>query len=289
MRIRYDIVAVKAVRFFSLLIFLIPFICFGQNYNVGIGTTSPDNSSILDISSTDKGVLIPRLNSLQRLGIPNPANGLLVYDFDIDCFFFFQSSTTSWQSLCSSDGTPGTTGATGEDGPVGPTGPSGGPPGPTGPTGPVGVPAPQIFSLTGEQTLISDAFPNFGQITGLDTTITLTDSATVALFFTGNFMLHPTAQYNFVGLARILVNGNSLPFATESTLGFRKLESPWSISKVLQLPPGTYQFQIVASKSLPANPNNTVYDIIACPCFSDPFSPPDCDNRHCNITFQVFY
>ena len=48
--------------------------------SVGIGTTTPNASAQLDISSTTKGLLIPRMTSTNRAFISNPANGLLVYD-----------------------------------------------------------------------------------------------------------------------------------------------------------------------------------------------------------------
>jgi hypothetical protein len=50
---------------------------YGQ---VGIGTVTPENSSILDISSSSKGLLIPRLSTLQRDAIVSPAEGLLIYN-----------------------------------------------------------------------------------------------------------------------------------------------------------------------------------------------------------------
>lgn len=49
------------------------------NAQVGIGTTSPAASSILDVTSTTKGVLIPRMSDVQRIAIPAPAEGLMVY------------------------------------------------------------------------------------------------------------------------------------------------------------------------------------------------------------------
>lgn len=55
---------------------------------VGIGTTTPDASSILDIESTDKGILVPRLTSAQINAITNPANGLLVYNTDFNEYQF---------------------------------------------------------------------------------------------------------------------------------------------------------------------------------------------------------
>ena len=68
---------------YRLLFFALFFsICFVNNAQVGIGTTSPDASSALDVFATDKGVLIPRLTAAQRNAIPNPANGLIVYNTD---------------------------------------------------------------------------------------------------------------------------------------------------------------------------------------------------------------
>ena len=71
------------------------------NYSqVGIGTTTPDPSSILEIESSTLGMLTPRMTTAQRNAITNPANGLLVYDTDFGLFYFYDS--TSWQPLSSS-------------------------------------------------------------------------------------------------------------------------------------------------------------------------------------------
>ena len=103
-------------------------ISLSQN-NVGIGTTTPDPSSALDITSTDKGVLVPRMTTAQRTAITAPSEALLVYDTDVDCFYYFVTAT-GWQNLCS-----GTVGPAGPAGPVGPAGPAGvaGAVGPVGP------------------------------------------------------------------------------------------------------------------------------------------------------------
>ncbi|MBG8551908.1 hypothetical protein [Hymenobacter guriensis] len=50
--------------------------------SVGIGTSTPDARAALDISSTDKGLLIPRLDSVQRAGIAAPPDGLMVFQTD---------------------------------------------------------------------------------------------------------------------------------------------------------------------------------------------------------------
>jgi len=73
------------------LLFSISFTSFAQ---VGIGTTSPNASSALEISATDKGLLIPRMTTVQRNAIVNPAIGLLVYD--TDTFSFWSFNGMSW-------------------------------------------------------------------------------------------------------------------------------------------------------------------------------------------------
>ncbi len=62
--------------------------------NIGINTTgaNPDASAMLDIVSTDKGLLIPRMTSGQRTSIGSPAEGLMVYDTTTDSFWYFDGS-----------------------------------------------------------------------------------------------------------------------------------------------------------------------------------------------------
>jgi len=57
-------------------------LAFGQSDNVGIGTTQPDNSAILDLSSSTKGFLIPRMTASQKDLINSPAQGLQVFQTD---------------------------------------------------------------------------------------------------------------------------------------------------------------------------------------------------------------
>ncbi len=50
------------------------------NAQVGIGTSMPDSSAILDLNSTDGGLLLPRMTTIQRDLINNPATGLMIYN-----------------------------------------------------------------------------------------------------------------------------------------------------------------------------------------------------------------
>jgi hypothetical protein len=49
---------------------------------VGIGTTSPHASAALDITSTTKGLLIPRMTAAQRVAITTPSQGLIIFCTD---------------------------------------------------------------------------------------------------------------------------------------------------------------------------------------------------------------
>ena len=111
---------------------------FGQN-NVGIGTTTPDPTSVLELKSTNQGILVPRLTTAQRIAIVSPAEALMVYDTDFECFYYFKT-LTGWQDMCSNSGVPGPQGPIGLTGPQGPAGVPGpaGPAGTTGPAGPAG-------------------------------------------------------------------------------------------------------------------------------------------------------
>lgn len=68
---------------------------------VGIGTTTPHPSSVLDVSSTTQGMLTPRLTTAQRIAIASPADGLMVYDTDLKSFYHYNISATSWSRMSS--------------------------------------------------------------------------------------------------------------------------------------------------------------------------------------------
>ena len=72
---------------------------------VGIGTTTPDNSAILDVDSNSKGLLVPRLTTAQRNSIALPATGLLVFNTTTNSFEFNSgpSGTPIWNPINSND------------------------------------------------------------------------------------------------------------------------------------------------------------------------------------------
>lgn len=74
----------------------------GSAQNVGIGTLTPDPSAILDVNSTETGLLIPRMTAAQRIVIATPAEGLLVYQIDeMVGYYFFR--TGAWIPIADSE------------------------------------------------------------------------------------------------------------------------------------------------------------------------------------------
>ena len=86
-----------AKKILSYLIFSLLFIHVLLAQNVGINTITPDASAALDITATDKGVLVPRLTTTQRTSITTPATGLLVYDTTLGQFYFYNGS--AWTAI----------------------------------------------------------------------------------------------------------------------------------------------------------------------------------------------
>ena len=96
---------IKKTKSVGLLIILF-FLSFTAVAQVAINTTGndPDASAMLDITSTNKGLLIPRLTSVQKTQINNPAMGLLVYQTDGSIGFYYNLGTPAspnWVHLSS--------------------------------------------------------------------------------------------------------------------------------------------------------------------------------------------
>jgi microcystin-dependent protein len=88
----------------KLIFTLVCAVFFGQfklaRAQVGLNNPNPDPSSILDLKSTDKGLLIPRMSTGERnamaIGTPMPAKGLLVFDTSLDRIYFWDG--TKWRA-----------------------------------------------------------------------------------------------------------------------------------------------------------------------------------------------
>ncbi len=79
---------------------------FSNAQSVGIGTTTPNTSSQLDISSSTKGILIPRMKTSTVTSIINPAKGLMVYDTAKNQLMVNMGTAASpnWQTIVAKSG-----------------------------------------------------------------------------------------------------------------------------------------------------------------------------------------
>ena len=65
--------------------------------DLGMGTVTPDPSAILDMTSTFKGFLMPRMTIAQRDAIPTPAEGLMIYNTDLGVPQFWSDASGGFQ------------------------------------------------------------------------------------------------------------------------------------------------------------------------------------------------
>lgn len=71
-----------------------PVMTIAKEGNIGVGTQNPNSSAILQLTSTNQGVLIPRLTAFQISEISNPDFSLLVYQTDVSPGFYYNSGTS---------------------------------------------------------------------------------------------------------------------------------------------------------------------------------------------------
>ena len=101
---------------FSLLLglaFLCSFLIQNSIYAQNIAITdddgyTADESAMLDVKSTSKGMLVPRMDSTQRVTISNPATGLLLFDTDANAFYYYNG--TDWLNLTTNVTSPASAG-----------------------------------------------------------------------------------------------------------------------------------------------------------------------------------
>jgi microcystin-dependent protein len=83
----------------TIVVLLFLFCSIYSQAQVGINNSNPDANSILDLNSTNKGLLIPRMLTAQRESMVSlkPAQGMMVYDTQLDVIFIFYSN--KWYAL----------------------------------------------------------------------------------------------------------------------------------------------------------------------------------------------
>lgn len=93
------------MRIFTCL-FILVLTSYYSSAQVAVSSTpaSPDNSAMVDIRATDKGLLIPRMTTAQRTTISSPADGLQVYDTDTKSIWVYNTGgSPGWRELAVKD------------------------------------------------------------------------------------------------------------------------------------------------------------------------------------------
>ncbi|MDO7877159.1 tail fiber domain-containing protein [Hymenobacter sp. ASUV-10] len=106
MQLRYSL-----RRLLPALLLALPLAARAQTPGVGIGTTAPDASAALDIVSSSKGALLPRVAAASA--IASPATGLIVFQTNAPAGFYYNAGTPaapSWQQLATAAGAAVTAG-----------------------------------------------------------------------------------------------------------------------------------------------------------------------------------
>ena len=81
----------------QVTIILAVLVSFTMSAQVGIGTTSPDASAALDVSSNSMGMLPPRMTTTQRDAISSPVAGLMIYCTSVNDLQYYNG--TNWISI----------------------------------------------------------------------------------------------------------------------------------------------------------------------------------------------
>jgi len=211
----------------STILFYSFFTYAQQGVAINNNGSQANNSAMLDVSSTSKGILIPRMSTAQRTSILSPATGLMVYDTDFNQFWYWDG--TAWVAAIGPIGPTGATGATGVTGVTGLPGTTGlnGVTGPTGVTGVTGSTGPLVAGTFG-QTLRHDGTTwvansilyNNGTNVGVNTT-----SPLESLDVTGNIKASGTAYWGNSGARSETRNDAGLSGATARS-GFYETNAP---------------------------------------------------------------
>ena len=81
--------------------------------SLGIGVDPPSSTALLDVASTTKGLLAPRMTTVQRLAITSPANGLIVYDTDVKSLEVYDAVGEAWNGFGAAPASESRNGGTG--------------------------------------------------------------------------------------------------------------------------------------------------------------------------------
>ncbi len=67
--------------------------------SISTDNSAPDNSAMLDVKSTSKGLLIPRMTTADRDVIESPADGLMIFNTTTRCYDTYNAITSAWETI----------------------------------------------------------------------------------------------------------------------------------------------------------------------------------------------
>lgn len=94
---------IKLVRPQLLVVFIttLPVIASSQSFSINTDGSVANNSALLDVKSTNKGMLIPRMTRAQRDAISAPATGLIIFQNSPDSMGLYYYNGTGWTWMIS--------------------------------------------------------------------------------------------------------------------------------------------------------------------------------------------
>lgn len=84
---------------FLVCLFLSSFSAFAQNIAINETGAVPQATALLDVDATNKGILVPRMTTVQRDAITSPADALPIFNTTIRCFEVYNSTTSIWTNF----------------------------------------------------------------------------------------------------------------------------------------------------------------------------------------------
>jgi hypothetical protein len=89
----------KKAKLLLMAIIMIASLSLNAQVSINNDGSTPDNSAILDVKSSEKGILVPRMTQNEIMDISSPANGLTLYNTD-DCkYYVYRDCSSNWTEI----------------------------------------------------------------------------------------------------------------------------------------------------------------------------------------------